>query len=81
MNQKEKKKEELIEKSESSNSEKEEESDEKALNFLQKIKSHKNKNNNIYEQENIYMQNKEGKNEERNRCFIFCNFSKRKYLY
>ena len=71
MNQKEKKKEELIEKSESSNSEKEEESDEKALNFLQKIKSHKNKNNNIYEQENIYMQNKEGKNEENNKVTEF----------
>ena len=71
MNQKEKKKEELIEKSESSNSEKEEESDEKALNFLQKIKSHKNKNNNIYEQENIYMQNKEGKNEENNKVTVF----------
>ena len=71
MNQKEKKKEELIEKSESSNSEKEEESDEKALNFLQKIKSHKNKNNNIYELENIYMQNKEGKNEENNKVTEF----------
>ena len=71
MNQKEKKKEELIEKSESSNSEKEEESDEKALNFLQKIKSHKSKNNNIYEQENIYMQNKEGKNEENNKVTEF----------
>ena len=71
MNQKEKKKEELIEKSESSNSKKEEESDEEALNFLQKIKSHKNKINNIYEQEKIYLQNKEGKNEENNKISEF----------
>ena len=43
MNQKQKQKEELLEKDDSSSSEKEE-SDKEALNFLQKIKGHKNKN-------------------------------------
>ena len=43
MNQKQKQKEELLEKDDSSSSEKQE-SDKEALNFLQKIKGHKNKN-------------------------------------
>ena len=43
MNQKQKQKEELLEKDDSSSSQKEE-SDKEALNFLQKIKGHKNKN-------------------------------------
>ena len=46
MNQKQKQKEELLEKDDSSSSEKEE-SDKEALNFLQKIKGHKNKNSYI----------------------------------
>jgi hypothetical protein len=45
INQKQKQKEELIKSEENSSSEKEEESDGEALNFLQKIKAHKNKNN------------------------------------
>ena len=64
INQKQKQKEELMEKNEES-SEKEE-SDKEALNFLQKIKAHKNKNN--YLEENSLIpynkNNKEEKNEE-----------------
>ena len=45
MNQKQKQKEELLRQNDNSSSEKEEESDKEALNFLQKIKAHKNKNN------------------------------------
>ena len=64
MNQKQKQKEELMEKNEES-SEKEE-SDKEALNFLQKIKAHKNKNS--YLEENSLIpynkNNKEEKNEE-----------------
>ena len=64
MNQKQKQKEELMEKNEES-SEKEE-SDKEALNFLQKIKAHKNKNS--YSEENSLIpynkNNKEEKNEE-----------------
>ena len=64
MNQKQKQKEELIEKNEES-SEKEE-SDKEALNFLQKIKAHKNKNNYLEENSLIpYNKNdKDEKNEE-----------------
>ena len=45
INQKQKQKEELIKNKDNSSSDKEEESDGEALNFLQKIKAHKNKNN------------------------------------
>ena len=65
MNQKQKQKEELIEKNEES-SEKEE-SDKEALNFLQKIKAHKNKNSYLEENSLIPYNknlNKDEKNEE-----------------
>ena len=65
MNQKQKQKEELLEKNEDS-SEKEE-SDKEALNFLQKIKAHKNKNSYLEENSLIpYSKNlnKDEKNEE-----------------
>ena len=64
INQKQKQKEELMEKNEES-SEKEE-SDKEALNFLQKIKAHKNKNNYLEENSLIpYNKNdKDEKNEE-----------------
>ena len=45
INQKQKQKEELIKNKDNSSSDKEEESDGEAINFLQKIKAHKNKNN------------------------------------
>ena len=70
MNQKQKQKEELMEKNEESSSEKEEESDKEALNFLQKIKAHKNKNNYlegnslIQYKKNLNKNDKEEKNEE-----------------
>ena len=70
LDQKQKQKEELIKKNNSSSSEKEEESDKEALNFLQKIKAHKNKNNFLEEENplNIYNKTsnkiKEEKNEE-----------------
>ena len=65
MNQKQKQKEELMEKNEES-SEKEE-SDKEALNFLQKIKAHKNKNSYLEENSLIPYNknlNKDEKNEE-----------------
>ena len=65
MNQKQKQKEELMEKNEES-SEKEE-SDKEALNFLQKIKAHKNKNSYLEENSLIPFNknlNKDEKNEE-----------------
>ena len=65
MNQKQKQKEELMEKNEDS-SEKEE-SDKEALNFLQKIKAHKNKNSYLEENSLIPYNknlNKDEKNEE-----------------
>ena len=70
MNQKQKQKEELMEKNEESSSEKEEESDKEALNFLQKIKGHKNKNNYLEDnsliqyKKNLNKNDKEEKNEE-----------------
>ena len=66
LDQKQKQKEELIEKNESS-SEKEEESDKEALNFLQKIKAHKNKNNLLEENSlDLYNKNKKNEKEEKN---------------
>ena len=56
-----KQKEELNENDENSSSEKEEESDKEALNFLQKIKAHKNKNN-FSEEVNDYSFIKKDKN-------------------
>jgi len=70
MNQKQKQKEELMEKNGESSSGKEEESDKEALNFLQKIKGHKNKNNYlednslIQHKKNLNKNEKEEKNEE-----------------
>ena len=59
--QKQKQKDELIKNEENSSSEKEEESDKEALNFLQKIKAHKNKNN-FSEEVNDYSFTKKDKN-------------------
>ena len=59
--QKQKQKDELIKNEENSSSEKEEESDKEALNFLQKIKAHKNKNN-FSEEVNNYSFTKKDKN-------------------
>jgi len=70
MNQKQKQKEELMEKNGESSSGKEEESDKEALNFLQKIKGHKNKNNYLEDnsliqyKKNLNKNDKEEKNEE-----------------
>ena len=61
INQKQKQKDELIKNEENSSSEKEEESDKEALNFLQKIKAHKNKNN-FSEEVNDYSFTKKDKN-------------------
>ena len=61
INQKQKQKDELIKNEENSSSEKEEESDKEALNFLQKIKAHKNKNN-FSEEVNNYSFTKKDKN-------------------
>ena len=61
INQKQKQKDELIKNEENSSSEKEEESDKEALNFLQKIKAHKNKNN-FSEEVNDYSFAKKDKN-------------------
>ena len=61
INQKQKQKDELIKNEENSSSEKEEESDKEALNFLQKIKAHKNKNN-FSEEVNDYFFTKKDKN-------------------
>ena len=61
INQKQKQKEELNENDGNSSSEKEEESDKEALNFLQKIKGHKNKNN-FSEEVNDYSFTKKDKN-------------------
>jgi hypothetical protein len=61
INQKQKQKEELIKNDENSSSEKEEESNKEALNFLKKIKAHKNKNN-FSEEINDYSYAKKDKN-------------------
>ena len=68
--QKQKQKDELIKNEENSSSEKEEESDKEALNFLQKIKAHKNKNN-FSEEVNDYSFTKKDKNNiEKNKMKI-----------
>ena len=66
MNQKkkEKQKNELKEKNEDSSSDKEEESDKEALNFLQKIKGHKNKNNNFDQMNSFPITNYNNKEEK-----------------
>jgi len=67
INQKQKQKEEINENNENSSSEKEEESDKEALNFLQKIKAHKNKNKFSEEiKEYSYLKTKDKINKENN---------------
>ena len=67
INQKQKQKEEINENNENSSSEKEEESDKEALNFLQKIKAHKNKNKFLEDiKDYSYLKTKDKNNKENN---------------
>ena len=67
INQKQKQKEEINENNKNSSSEKEEESDKEALNFLQKIKAHKNKNNFLEDiKDYSYLKTKDKNNKENN---------------